>query len=381
MANALPNPGFESNTTGWTLVGGTLSRVTTPVHSGTGAASLKKTSSSGQLHISSDGFACNPGDSVTASIWARTAATARGSQAGISWYGASGYISTDGGSFLNDSTTYQQFTCTSTAPAGATSCVLEFYINSAAVNEIHYVDDAVLDIPVAGTAGTATGSLSLTGTATSGLTFPQTVSGTVSLTGTATAALRLPATTSGAVTLTGSASAGLKLAATAAGTVSFTGTVSAAVRYARSATGTITLTGTTGAALAYTRLAAGALTLTGTTSSGLVSPGTAAGDITLTGAASARLTFTVTAAGTLDLTGTASGPRPDPDIVAGPTFASAIVTGASRSPTSNAATSAAAVNGQPFQVKVTVSGLSDANTSGGCNATPIGNGQGKAVMK
>lgn len=145
----LSNPTFDVDLSGGWVAGGagTITRVTTPVHSGAGAVQLQSAAGGTSQVIASgtgvNAIPCKPNQSYTVSGWVRTAVTARAMGIVIDWYDSTGaVISTSSQGSSNDTTSYVQRTYTQTSPANAAFMRPYFNFGSLAAGEIHYVDDA-----------------------------------------------------------------------------------------------------------------------------------------------------------------------------------------------------------------------------------------------
>lgn len=145
---------------------------------------------------------------------------------------------------------------------------------------------------------TAAGSLTLGGSATA--RAAATAAGSITLGGSATG--QAPATASGSITLGGSATA--QGAVTASGSVTLGGTATA--QAAATASGSITLAGSATAVDSTGSTASGSITLGGSATAQAAT--TASGSITLGGSATARAAATAT--GSITLGGTATGQAP-----------------------------------------------------------------------
>lgn len=114
-----PNPDFELGLTGWTGVGGTLTRVPTPEgapFSGDWSAQLVSDGSSGSPHIESAQVAVTPGGTVIAHAAMLTAGSAG---LGVNWFNASGvYLSTTSIA-VPGAPGWQEVTATVTVPSTA----------------------------------------------------------------------------------------------------------------------------------------------------------------------------------------------------------------------------------------------------------------------
>lgn len=137
-------------------------------------------------------------------------------------------------------------------------------------------------------------------------TVDRTASGVLTLAGTATRTISVSRNASGTLALTGSASREVSLARSAAGVLTLEGTATPVVTVARTASGTLTLTGTAERAITVTRTAVGSLELTGAASTTGSTDRTAQGSLAIQGSATATVTIARTATGTLTLTGQAT---------------------------------------------------------------------------
>lgn len=162
-----------------------------------------------------------------------------------------------------------------------------------------------------GITGSASGSLPLTGSATSTAHIAGTASGTLPLTGGAagTVGSAISGSASGTLPLTGSVAGKATISATAGGTLQLAGSSATSVRLAGSASGTLPLTGSATGTERIAASAAGSFVLVGSAAATARIAGTAAGSFPLTGsAAGTALTGIVgSAAGTFPLTGAAIG--------------------------------------------------------------------------
>ena len=155
--------GFEVTIGNWVQAGNcAVVRTTAQHHSGVGA--LQMTSSAAgnmqaanavstaiidQPGVTGLGIKCNPGDTITAKAWFRSAVTGRSCNVGADFYDTSGNVvgSTLRGSNITDLTTgWTQATASLTCPAGAQEARLNVQVLApAAANEVHYVDDPYID--------------------------------------------------------------------------------------------------------------------------------------------------------------------------------------------------------------------------------------------
>lgn len=144
VTERLSNPSFSTNTTGWAGNNATLTRVTTPVNTGPGAMSLTAVAA-GTMYTQSSTFSVVPGQTYTASALVRAASTVRSSLVRLRWFNAAGTeLTTSPGAASNDTTAYAARTVTAVAPAGAATVRVEVQFASAALGEVHYVDNVSL---------------------------------------------------------------------------------------------------------------------------------------------------------------------------------------------------------------------------------------------
>ena len=150
------NSGFEVTAGTWTPVANSsVSRVTSPVHAGSGALRIRS-AAAGNMEAAHDaaanvlinGFPCKAGDTVSVRAWLRAATTGRSTNMGASFYDSNGtFISTLRGANVSDVTTgYTQVTAGLTAPAGAVLALADCQVlATGAANEDHYIDDVTID--------------------------------------------------------------------------------------------------------------------------------------------------------------------------------------------------------------------------------------------
>ena len=158
-ANMIPNPDFETNTTGW-IAGSnsTIARSTTTFFAG--VASLAITSvAAGSINANTStgtsGILVTPGQQYTASAWFRAATVGRNGRIDVQWYDAAGAnISTTSGTNQAFTTTaWTRITGTHTAPALAAFARPIFsVVGTGAAGEVHNIDNAQFEFsPVATT--------------------------------------------------------------------------------------------------------------------------------------------------------------------------------------------------------------------------------------
>jgi hypothetical protein len=147
IGNLLTNPGFETDTSGWTVARGTLTRDTTQAHTGTASGRYDSdTSVTGLRYIrTTDLFPVT--DSLVVSAWVRAGAGFTEALARIEWRDAAGtFLSTSSGTAVALSSTWQQVTVTDGPPAGAATATarVEFSPDPGATAAHAYVDDVSL---------------------------------------------------------------------------------------------------------------------------------------------------------------------------------------------------------------------------------------------
>lgn len=165
--NSLTNPGFETNTTGWSVTGGTFVRSTSQFNSGVAAGFLTPDGSNTDPRAettSAQYLACVPGDWITISAWVRPTTTNKQIRIGANWYNS-------GNSFLSSSTTnhvvntaatWQYVTVTVQAPASTASSGLRIGLTGTpAAGDTMYIDDVSiwktpLSLPTSGIESGAT---------------------------------------------------------------------------------------------------------------------------------------------------------------------------------------------------------------------------------
>lgn len=151
--NLLPNPSFETNTTGWLAQSGspTLARVTSQAQTGSASLRLTAGTAGNKYAITTDGtggFPVVAGKQYVASIYSKANTTARSFGIGISWFNAAGTKISDTAGFSvtnNNSTWTRTFTTAQTAPALAVTGSLFIFVNSMAVSEQHFFDAAMIE--------------------------------------------------------------------------------------------------------------------------------------------------------------------------------------------------------------------------------------------
>lgn len=140
--NLVTNPSFESNTTGWAVVGGsTLSTTSTDAKSGTQALSVaaSATNPSGTSYT----YFYKPNTTYTLSFWARVSSSSISTfEFGRTVNGSSTNCAT--GQTLN--TSFLQFTCTFTTGATTTSADLFYLRKTGTGTPTIYIDSVQLEL-------------------------------------------------------------------------------------------------------------------------------------------------------------------------------------------------------------------------------------------
>jgi hypothetical protein len=150
--NLLTNPNFETNSTGWTANGGTLSTTTAAKYNGTSAAILTVdatgvTNAYATIATPSGTSAYKltlPGNVYTFSAYVRSAATPRSAVANIQWYDSAGTsisTSTTSTAITTSTSTWTRVSVTAAAPATAAyGRPYVTYSGALVLNEVHYLD-------------------------------------------------------------------------------------------------------------------------------------------------------------------------------------------------------------------------------------------------
>lgn len=142
--NLVANPSFDNDVTGWSATNATVSYITNPVNTGTGAANLVA-NSAGTITLSSGygSIAVLAGHTYLIAASFKAATSGRICYLQLNWINASySYLSTSTAGYASTSTSiWTQESGTVTAPSGATMAQVIVGIQSALNGEIHYVDD------------------------------------------------------------------------------------------------------------------------------------------------------------------------------------------------------------------------------------------------
>jgi PKD repeat protein len=162
-APSIVNTGFETNTSGWKAGAGTsLTRVTTPVHSGTGAARVQRISATGYATMFQSLAGVTPGSACRATAWIQGPS---GYRATLKWIALNG--TTQVGAITRAVTlngSWQQIPAANlTAPTGTTSAKLQMFVANLPVGVSWYGDDVTGSCSAANRAPTAALTVTPTG--------------------------------------------------------------------------------------------------------------------------------------------------------------------------------------------------------------------------
>ncbi|MEA5453306.1 hypothetical protein SPF06_01090 [Sinomonas sp. JGH33] len=143
--NDLPNPSFETNTTGWAGTNCTLASSTAQAFSRTHSLAITASTAAAfsvNTPTGTSGIAVTAGTSKAFQVQARTAVTARTVTATILWYTAAGAAngSSAGTGVTDASTGWTIATVVATAPANTAFYAVQVSYNTAASSEVHYID-------------------------------------------------------------------------------------------------------------------------------------------------------------------------------------------------------------------------------------------------
>lgn len=244
-----------------------------------------------------------------------------------------------------------------------------------------------------GVTGTASGSISLTGSATGTVSVSGTASGTFALTGSATAAIAIAGaasgtldltgsatgstlvttegTASGTIDLSGSATGAVAVAGTATGSIGLSGSSSCAVALSGAVTGSIAITGAATGAVAVSGAATGAIDLSGSTSGAIAIAGSASGSIGLDGNASAIVAVAGVSSGSIGLAGAASGSNPVSGVASGSIDLTGSATGVSAIATTGTASGDIDLSGSASATVIITGVASSTLTLGGVSTGSV----------
>lgn len=154
--NRLPNlnvAGIETDATGWAVdTNCTISRVTTPLHSGLGSTGALQITASSAANMSvksatgTSGAAVRGGVSYYPAVFGRANTTGRNYELGIDWYDAAGVLISRSAMTSTSADTNSAYAvkggALATAPTNAAFASVVVQIDSPGNGEIHYIDDA-----------------------------------------------------------------------------------------------------------------------------------------------------------------------------------------------------------------------------------------------
>lgn len=142
--NQVVNPDAETSAANWTPAAATIARVTSPVHSGTGAFALTTTSTGpGYIGATGQQMPVRPGGWVHHETWFRAATTPRTAYVQLDWYDANGgYLSSSYGPGITTSTSaWTLASLDAQAPPGAVAVAPGVVILATVMGGVHYFDD------------------------------------------------------------------------------------------------------------------------------------------------------------------------------------------------------------------------------------------------
>lgn len=148
--NLIPNPSFETNTTGWAAYSN-CGIARTSAAAAAGAWSLAVTATAaGSAEVrtlaGSSGVPVTGGVTYTVQARSRAAATARTFRVGMVWYDAAGaVISSPSSTATNSTGSFVTGSHSAAAPAGAVRAAAMVIILGCAAAEVHYVDAVMLE--------------------------------------------------------------------------------------------------------------------------------------------------------------------------------------------------------------------------------------------
>ena len=137
--NLVTNPSFETNTTGWAVGLGTLTRSTTYAYSGTYSA-LDTVTSAGDTNIIFGPISVTVGTVYSFSGYCRSS-VARSTRLYIAWYNGGTFLSTSIGTTSTSSTSaFTRFSVSGTAPASANIAYVSTQNRFSQIGDLHYWD-------------------------------------------------------------------------------------------------------------------------------------------------------------------------------------------------------------------------------------------------
>jgi hypothetical protein len=139
--NLVPNPSFETNTTGWGATNATATRDTSQSYSGSASYKLVAIAAAQMYSGTSPFVPVSAGTQYTFSYYAKTESGTRNANAPINWYTSGGvFISQTSGATTSLNTSWQRVTQTVTAPVNAARAIAYINIPSAFVGLTIYAD-------------------------------------------------------------------------------------------------------------------------------------------------------------------------------------------------------------------------------------------------
>lgn len=225
--------------------------------------------------------------------------------------------------------------------------------------------------------GSATGTVSLTGSATGHTLHAGSATGTGTATGSATGSALHDGSATGSVSITGSATGHTPPNnGSATGSVSITGSATGHTSHEGSATGSVSATGSATGHTAHEGSATGSVSASGSATGSALHEGSATGSVSITGSASGTLVPHGTATGSVSATGSASGHTPAVGGMEGSATGSVSITGSASGhlPATGSATGLCSITGS-------ASGTRDMHGSaaGGVNATGSASGHAPSI--
>lgn len=146
--NLVPNPSFETNTTGWQCaLQHTIATSTAQAAVGTSSLAITKNGSGFTTVVFTDLLTITGGGTYSLGFSSRAATTARSMQVRAAWYDAGGtnISSTTVTLGSNSASAWTTFTATFTAPSNATGVRLYPEWLSPNIGETHYLDAVILE--------------------------------------------------------------------------------------------------------------------------------------------------------------------------------------------------------------------------------------------
>lgn len=149
--NLIPNPSFETNTTGWTGQSTTVARSTAQFYSGAASLSMTATAVTTTLALTPGGTSGIPvTGSTTYAIQfrSRAATTPRNVEFYVYWYDSAGALigmPTTGGYTTNSTSGWTLHSGTKTSPSNAAYARVAAAVYNAAIGEVHYIDAVMME--------------------------------------------------------------------------------------------------------------------------------------------------------------------------------------------------------------------------------------------